>query len=105
MILTIAREVECMVTVVGLLGGALLGTRYRVFCLVPVIVIGIAAITTLDRMNEVPFGSTALTAVTLAVGLQIGYLVGVAARLALAAAPGARLIEQGRLGNQPARTF
>jgi hypothetical protein len=94
-----------MVTVLAILGGALLGTRYRVFCLVPVIVIGIAAITAFDRMNEVPLSSTALTAVVVAVGLQIGYLVGVVARLALAGASTASIIGPKRLRGQPARIF
>jgi hypothetical protein len=100
-----AGEVEHMVTVLGLLGGALLGTRYRVFCLVPVIVIGITAIAAHGCVNEVPFGSTALSMVTFAVGLQIGYLLGVAARLTLAGGSGAGIIEQRRLRDQPARTF
>jgi hypothetical protein len=100
-----AGEVERMVTVLGLLGGVLLGTRYRVFCLVPVILIGIAAIAAHDCVNEVSFGSTALSMVMLSVGLQIGYLFGVAARLALLSASGSGIIEQRRLRDQPARTF
>jgi hypothetical protein len=91
-----------MVTLLlGLLGGLVLGLRYRVFCLVPVIPSGIAAITALDRMNGVPLGSTALTAIVFTVTLQIAYFAGVAARSALAAA---RIAEQEPRRDQSAAT-
>src|SRR6266700_5291520 len=97
--------VEYMVTLLlGILGGLVLGMRYRVFCLVPAILSGIAAITVLDRMNSVPLGLTALTAIVLTVTLQIGYLAGVAARSALAAAPAACIAEQEPLRDQSAAT-
>jgi len=93
-----------MTLLLGILGGLVLGGRYRAFCLMPVIVSGIAAITVLDRMNSVPLGSTALTATVFTVTLQIGYLVSVAARSALAAVPAARIAEQEPLRDQPAAT-
>jgi hypothetical protein len=96
-----------MITVLGILGGAVLGTRYKVLCLVPATVIGIAAIAALDLMHMVAVSSVALTAVMLAVGLQIGYLIGVTVRLVLLAAPArgvARLAPAPR-HEQPARIF
>lgn len=69
-----------MVAVIGILTGALLGTRYKVLCLVPVILVATAALVALDRFNGVPYGSTALTALVLILTLQIGYFVGVTAR-------------------------
>jgi hypothetical protein len=84
-ILTVARS-DVMVTLIGVLAGALLGTRYKVLCLAPVILGGIAALAVIDRFNDVPASSTALTALTLGLALQIGYLVGVSARLVLLAA-------------------
>ena len=72
-----------MMTIIGILTGAALGTRYRVLSLVPVTVAGSVVLVALDHVNEVPLGSTVLTALTLTVGLQVGYLVGVAVRSAL----------------------
>jgi hypothetical protein len=75
-----------MVAVIGILTGALLGTRYKVLCLVPVILMATAALVVLDRFNGVPVGSTALTALVLILTMQIGYVVGVMARSLLLAA-------------------
>lgn len=74
-----------MVTLIGVLTGALLGTRYRVLCLIPIILVGIAALTVIDRFNDVPASSTALTALALGLALQVGYLVGFTARSVLLA--------------------
>ena len=94
-----------MVTVVGILGGALLGARYRVFCLVPVIIFGIAGVITLDRINGESLGSTTLTAIVLTVTLQIGYIAGVAVRSALVAAPDASMIKAKHRDDRFATTF
>ena len=75
-----------MVTLIGVLTGALLGTRYKVLCLVPIILVGTAALAVIDRFNDVPASSTALTALALGLALQIGYLVGFTARSVLLAA-------------------
>jgi hypothetical protein len=72
-----------MITSIGILTGALLATRYRVLCLVPVTLVGTAVIAALDHVNEVPLGSTALNALALVVGLQIGYLARAALRSVL----------------------
>lgn len=94
-----------MMMVLGVLAGAVLGARYRVLCLVPATVIGIVTVAVLDRLNGVLLGSTVLTAVVLAVALQIGYLIGAVAQLVLFAAPSGRIIAPKRLRDQPARVF
>ena len=75
-----------MVTLIGVLTGALLGTRYKVLCVVPVVLVGIAIVTVLDRFNDIPASSTALTALALGLALQIGYIAGFGARSVLLAA-------------------
>lgn len=65
-----------MIAVIAILGGAVLGTRYKVLCLVPTTATGIAAVAILDFLNEVSVRSTLKSALVLAVGLQIGYLIG-----------------------------
>ena len=75
-----------MVTFIGVLAGALLGTRYKVLCLVPAILVGTMAVAMIDRLNDVPASSTALTALALGFALQIGYLLGFTARSVLLAA-------------------
>jgi hypothetical protein len=64
-----------MITVLGILIGAVLGTRYKALCLVPTTLAGIAAVVALDQFNGAPLGAAALTALALAVGLQIGYFI------------------------------
>jgi hypothetical protein len=96
------QGVELMITVLGILGGAVLGTRYKVLCLVPTTATGIAAVAALDLIDEVPVSSTVQTALALAFGLQIGYLVGVTVRSVFLAALARRLEP---LHEQPARTF
>ena len=90
--------------ILSILGGAALGARYKVFCLAPIMVIAITVIATLDRLNAVPLSSTVLTAIALAVGLQVGYFGGAAARLACAG-PHGSIIESRRHGDQPAKSF
>ena len=76
-----------MTTIFSLLVGAVLGTRYKVFCLPPVILAAALAITVLDRIHEIPLGSTALTALAAGVALQIGYLLGAVIRALLFTSP------------------
>ena len=75
-----------MVTLIGALAGALLGTRYKVLCLVPMILSGTLILVVLDRIDDVPAGSTALTALAFGLALQVGYLVGFTCRSVLLAA-------------------
>jgi hypothetical protein len=72
-----------MTTIFSLLFGAVLGTRYKVFCLPPVILVAVLAAAALDRIHQVSLGSTALTALAIGVGLQIGYLLGAMIRALL----------------------
>jgi uncharacterized membrane protein YczE len=76
-----------MTTILSLLCGAVLGIRYKVFCLPPAILVGVLAIATLDRIHQVSLGSTALTALAVGVELQIGYLLGAMIRSLLLASP------------------
>ncbi|MBV8696536.1 hypothetical protein [Bradyrhizobium sp.] len=76
-----------MTTIFSLLIGAVLGTRYKVFCLPPVILAAALFIAALDHLHEVPPGSTALTALAAGVGLQIGYLAGAMIHALLFASP------------------
>jgi hypothetical protein len=85
MVLTMARS-DIMVTLTGVLAGALLGTRYKVLCLVPIILVGAAVLAALDRSNDISAGSTVLSALAFGLALQIGYLVGFTARSVLLAA-------------------
>jgi hypothetical protein len=75
-----------MITLIGVLAGALLGTRYKVLCLVPIFLVGTAILAVLDRFNDIPASSTALTTLAFGLALQIGYLVGFTARSMLLAA-------------------
>jgi len=72
-----------MITIFSLLVGAVLGTRYKVFCLPPAILAAALAIAALDRVHHVSLGSTALTVLAVGVGLQIGYLLGAIIRALL----------------------
>jgi hypothetical protein len=76
-----------MTTLLGLLCGALLGTRYKVFCLPPAILAGMLAVAVLDRVHHAPLGSTALSALAIGVALQIGYLAGAMIRTILLSSP------------------
>lgn len=92
-----------MITLLGILTGAVLGTRYKVFCLVPITLAGTAVLAVLDQVNGVSAGATTLSALALAVGLQIGYIIGATIRAVLPAALGSSASEPERLRDQPAR--
>jgi len=90
-----------MITVIGILTGAVLGTRYKVLSLVPVILAGTMALVVIDQFNAMPASSTVLAVLALVVGLQIGYLVGFAVRFVLGAST---VGETGRLRDRLARS-
>lgn len=92
-----------MVAVISILIGALLGTRCRVLCLVPATLAGTATLAALDQLNGAPLASTALTVLALAVGLQIGYVVGVIVRSVALAALATVASKPGRLRGLPSR--
>jgi hypothetical protein len=76
-----------MTTIFSLLVGAVLGTRYKVFCLPPVILAAALVIAALDRVHHVSLGSTALTILAVGVALQVGYLLGAIIRALLLTSP------------------
>jgi hypothetical protein len=76
-----------MTTIFSLLIGAVLGTRYKVFCLPPAILAAALAIVVLGRVHQVSLSSTALSVLAVAAGLQIGYLLGAAIRALLPTSP------------------
>jgi hypothetical protein len=77
-----------MILVPSIIGGALLGTRYKVFCLVPIATTGITAIAAFNFLHQAPLSSTVLTGILLTVGMQVGYLIGVTVRWVLLPARG-----------------
>jgi len=78
-----AGVLRVMMTICSLLIGAVLGTRYKVFCLPPVILAAALAIAVLDRIHHLSFSSTALSVLAVGVALQIGYLLGAIIRALL----------------------
>jgi cation transporter-like permease len=90
-----------MIAVLSILAGAALGTRYKVLCLVPAMLIGIAAIAARDFLQAVPLASTIRTSLMVAVGLQVGY-VAITVRSALLAAR-ARIAQPRRVHERPVR--
>lgn len=92
-----------MTTVISLLCGTLLGTRYTVLCLLPAMLIAGVAVTGFDRLYHVPLGSTAVSVVVLSVALQFGYLIGAVLRFALHAPPTAAIGTPDHLQSRTAR--
>lgn len=94
-----------MITTIGILIGAALSTRYKVLCLVPAILAGAAVLAVIERVNGATLGSIALTALALAIGLQVGYLIGGVVRPLIVAALAGTVSESKRLRNQSARMY
>jgi len=72
--------------ILSILVGAVLGTRYKVLCLVPTTLIGLTALAGVSLYAQADLGWTMLTALGLVVWLQIGYLFGITVRMAIVAA-------------------
>ncbi len=68
-----------------LLVGAVLGQRFKVLVLVPVMALALPLSAAAAITQSAPFWQTVLTALTAATGLQIGYLAGTGIRYLLAA--------------------
>jgi hypothetical protein len=79
-----------MLIIVSTLVGAVLGMRFRVFILVPAIVVGCLAAICGHVAFRVGLGATFAAVALIAVGLQIGYLGGIATRFVIAATRVAR---------------
>jgi hypothetical protein len=62
---------------VSLIVGALLGTKFRVFVLLPGIILGVAAIVVAGILHPIEVGTSIIGYAT---GLQLGYLIGAATR-------------------------
>jgi hypothetical protein len=92
-----------MVALLSVLLGAVLGTRFKVFCLVPTAVIGIAAAVVINVLIRAPIISTLQAALAIAVGLQLGYLFGLTVRSVIVAARARRIAEWKRFRGEPAR--
>lgn len=73
-----------MLTIVSILAGLVLGTRFKVFILYPVMLVGVAAIVAADVAHGGAGWGTFLKAVLNATGLQVGYLGSTVARVILA---------------------
>jgi hypothetical protein len=65
--------------------GAVLGLRFRIMILWPVIAIGLIAITSFYVVRGAPLAALALEAAIAIAAIQVGYLCGAALRLVFAA--------------------
>jgi hypothetical protein len=75
-----------MVIILSILVGAVLGTRYKVLCLIPTTAVGIAAVAAFGLIGSTPLASTLQTAITVSIALQLGYVFGLAVRSVIVAA-------------------
>lgn len=66
-----------VVVVISVIVGAVLGTRYRVLCLLPTALVGIGALAAIARLSDTS-AATVGSAVALVVALQAGYVAGLA---------------------------
>jgi len=80
-----------ILSLISLLAGAALGMRFKVLILVPAICLALLAILAVGISSSVSFSFIALAMVLAAACLQLGYLGGVGARYAMAAARAGRI--------------
>jgi hypothetical protein len=73
-----------MIALSSSLIGAVLGTRLRVFVLLPFILLGLLLVTIVSAFNGVTIWWTLGAAALWAISLQLGYLGGLMARVCLA---------------------
>jgi len=78
-------------SLISLLAGAALGMRFKVLVLVPAIFLALLAILAGGISASASFSFVALAMVIAATCLQLGYLLGVGARYAMAAARAGRI--------------
>ncbi|MGJ4996987.1 hypothetical protein ACQR0Z_21370 [Bradyrhizobium sp. HKCCYLS3077] len=92
-----------MLMIFCLLCGAVLGTRYNVFSLIPTILaFGIGRLA-LDLFQAASVSTMAWQFVGVAASLQIGYLVGSVLQIALAGGPAAAVSGRGFSQNRHAK--
>lgn len=77
--------------ILAFLVGAVLGMRFRVLILVPVITLAVGAIVGAGVVSGSAYGDMLLTATIAAMSLQFGYLGGAFTRSILASSPSARV--------------
>lgn len=75
-----------MIALSSSLIGAVLGTRFRVHVLFPVMLFGFLLIIAVAALKASPLAMTVAGLVLFAVGLQLGYFVGLLTRFCLVAA-------------------
>jgi hypothetical protein len=66
--------------IIGFLIGAALGTRFKVFIVIPAIGLALLGTAGIGIAHGDPIGSVALTMLLIAATLQLGYLAGVVLR-------------------------
>jgi len=88
---------------ISLLGGMVLGQRFKVLAVVPAIAISMLVAIGYGIAHSDGLGRTVLLAALAVASLQIGYLVGVAVRYSLAAAHTSGLRSASVHGSQPTR--
>ena len=78
--------------ILGILFGAVLGMRFKVFALFPAIAVGIALTAIATSMKGVGLWSALIAVALISIGLQVGFLVGAMIRCLMAAsrAPASR---------------
>jgi hypothetical protein len=88
---------------ISLLGGMVLGQRFKVLALVPAIAVSLPVAIGVGIAHSDGFGRTVLLAALAVASLQIGYLLGVAIRYSLAAARTSGLRTASVHASQPTR--
>ncbi|WP_298885747.1 hypothetical protein [uncultured Bradyrhizobium sp.] len=75
-----------MIIIFSALGGAVLGTRFKVFILFPVSLLALVAVTSGLMLGGSSLSRSLTVAIASIVALQLGYLGGVATRFVMVAA-------------------
>jgi hypothetical protein len=96
-------EVVVAMTIFIILFGVMMGTQYRVACMIPTTLVAILGSAAIDRINHLSLISIVATALAVAAALQIGYLIGASLRLVLRAAQASSATEAGNVRGWPGR--
>jgi hypothetical protein len=75
-----------MIALCSSLIGAVLGTRFRIHVLFPVVLLGFVIVATVAALKGSPISSMIAASIVSAIALQIGYLGGLFTRFCLVAA-------------------
>jgi hypothetical protein len=74
-----------VVTLGGLLVGAVLGTRFRVLIVIPAAILGVIVITLVSAIESIAIASVVDAAIVYTISLQVGYLGGLFTRFLMVA--------------------